>query len=105
MRRLYWGKKVCDVVFILSDDDGMDLEEAAQFYINEQDGCGGFHYPITVKEITVLKQVPQGWKGGTLVWGTQDKEELTAEQFLKQQVTNKKSSEYQEYLRLKKKFE
>ena len=110
MKKLYLATKtilpaVKEVMFLYDDEDGFEylsLREAAKRYFEEEDRN---HAPynketVSLKEITLVEDIPKEWRECALLWGTND--EITATGFLTQQNSD---PEYQEYLRLKEKFE
>lgn len=94
--RLYVASITHEVVFC-ADTRGNELEGEAEHFLEEQDKT--FSPPLVVKEITSESEIPKDWQGDALIWG--DDSERTASQFLKENG----DSEYQDYLRLKAKFE
>jgi hypothetical protein len=55
---------------------------------------------LEIIEITCEQDLPEEWRRGPCIWGVSPDVEITAEQFLAEQ-----SQEYQEYRRLKAKYE
>lgn len=95
IKRLYVATQKYEVVFVSSSGHG--LKHKAEEFIEEQNKT--FQPSIEVQEITCKEEIPEDWREDyTLIWGSD--EEMNAEQFLE----SKKTSEYQEYLRLKAKF-
>lgn len=94
--KLYHAAIIHEVVFC-SKEHGFELEGEAEHFMEEQ---GKFFQPkLEIKEITSEYEIPKDWKDDALIWG--DDSERTASQFLKENG----DSEYQEYLRLKSKYE
>lgn len=95
--RLYHASIVHEVVFC-TDSRGFELEGTAEHFMEEQGKT--FQPKLEIKEITNESEIPEGdWRKDALIWG--DDSERTASQFL----ADNKDSEYQEYLRLKAKYE
>jgi hypothetical protein len=94
--KLYVASILHEVVFC-SDERGFELEGEAEHFMEEQDKT--FQPKLVIREITQESEIPKDWQGDALIWG--DDSEITASHFFKQHV----DSEYQEYLRLKTKYE
>lgn len=100
MKKLYQALAQQEVLFLSSTTESSLLQEEGEKWFREQEAYGPFKNKTSVSEIVSFNEVPTDWrKSGTLLWGTN--EEITAEQFLQQ----KYDPDYQEYLRLKEKFE
>lgn len=97
-KRLFLARKTHETIFILEEESNAEeLKSQAEHYLREQDKW--YKPPVEVTEITSKDQIPEGdWRGGALIWGVED---MTAGQFLDRYG----SSEYQDYLRLKEKYE
>lgn len=93
MRKLYYA--TVDVVFVA--DDSVLRPNTATSFLKEQLE----YYDPPAKEITCINQLPEDWQN-VGIFGVQF--DTTAKQFLEQQKLDN-DPEYQEYLRLKKKFE
>lgn len=97
VKRLYVATKTYEVVFV-SESGLAGVKSEAEEFMEEQNKT--FEPPVEVKEITSKEEIPADWREDyTLIWGSD--EEMNAAQFLE----GKGTSEYQEYLRLKAKFE
>lgn len=105
MNTLYYAKMQLDVVFVSHpmNTSAELLKEAEKFLKEEARNINSSLRAIpslVIKEIESLKDIPKDWHDA-LAWGQNpDSDELSvSDLFLK---SNK---EYQEYIRLKKKFE
>lgn len=101
-KKLYWARVLHEVVFVSEESpNSSNLKSEAESFLEEQDAS--FIPPMVVTEITSKEEIPDDWKGDALIWGTQELEtdEMTANQFFDEYG----DAEYQEYLRLKSKFE
>lgn len=98
--KLYIAAKRHEVVFISSEKDTRFVKDEAEGYLEEQDKY--FDPPVVVQEITCKKEIPEDWQGDVFIWGV---DETTANQFLETQAKVQRKAEYEEYLRLKAKFE
>lgn len=94
--KLYHASIVHEVVFC-TDSRGMELEGEAEHFMEEQGKT--FQPKLEIKEITKESEIPADWQDDALIWG--DDSEITAAQFLRENT----DTEYQEYLRLKTKYE
>lgn len=100
MKKLYQALTQQEVLFLSSTIEPSLLRKEGEKWCKEQEAYGPFKNTVSVSEITSVDEVPTDWrKSGTFLWGIN--EEITAEQFLQQ----KYDPDYQEYLRLKEKFE
>lgn len=92
--KLYLATNVVTVMFLC--EDGKDLRKEAAHFVKEESNN---YVPdrLTVKEITSLKDIPPEWSGDQYLWGV-DGDDLTARDFIE-------DPEYEEYKRLKAKFE
>jgi hypothetical protein len=97
MKKLYCASyNVCFV----SDDS--TLKEDADRYVKDNYKWNRFS-GLQIKEIVFKEDIPDIWNESILIWGIE--EEMTAAQFLDRHINRANSVEYQEYVRLKKKFE
>jgi len=91
--KLYLATKTITVMFLC--DDKKDSYKEAETFANEE--CKNIvPERLVVKEIKSMREIPKEWSGPELLWGTDD--EITARDFIK-------DPEYEEYKRLKEKFE
>jgi hypothetical protein len=98
MKKLYLANRNHSVMFLSNGDEKELVMNDANHWMNEQDS---YHTPkVELIEIKVPDQIPEEWRDG-FIWGTN--EEMTAAEFL--QSINASNEEYQEYLRLKAKYE
>jgi hypothetical protein len=91
--KLYLAVDTITVMFLC--EEGKDLYEAARRFADEEHK----HYVpgrLAIKEIKSIDEIPEEWSGSQLLWGIDD--EITARDFIK-------DPEYEEYKRLKEKFE
>lgn len=101
MKKLYLVKQIINVMFVSdSDEEGRVLDDEARFFLDEYWENGTLN-EFEVQEVTSLEQIPSEWRNGCLLYGTHKQD--TPEVFLNRISSN--NTEYQEYLRLKEKFE
>ena|ERR1700676_3581144 len=101
MKKLYLATRNVSTMFIAPDYfKTKDLEAEAERFLDEEIKCRGKStlFPIDVKEITSIQDIPKEWQGDVYLWGYDG--ELTPTDFL-----SSYNDEYQEYLRLKAKYE
>jgi len=95
---LYLATKTIKVMFLCPSNYSTQsvLKEANHFA--DEEGKNIVDGRIKIEKITKIEDIPEEWRGDAYIWGTD--EEMTATDFLGQE-----DDEYQEYLRLKKKYE
>lgn len=98
MKKLYLATKVVTTMFVF-DNDVASLEAEAKNFLLEEDSLRSpeFAFPITIKEITTVDQIPQDWLSDAYVWG--DDNDTTPKAFLEKQ-----KGEYAEFLKLEKEY-
>lgn len=80
----------------ISDEE--HKEENARKFIAEEEKNRFAPRNLQVQQINTHQEIPKEWKNDNLIWGTED--EITAEGYLIEL-----GQEYQEYIRLKAKYE
>lgn len=94
MKKLYLATKTITAMFVSNaEDNGVN---ASRFIAEEEKNKFAKH--IEVKEIAANQEIPKEWRNGALLWGTED--EISAEDWI-----SELGQEYQEYLRLKAKYD
>lgn len=94
MKKLYLATKTITAMFVSdAKDSGVN---ASKFIAEEEKNRFAKH--IEIKEITTRQEIPKEWIGDAYLWGTED--EITAEGWI-----SELGKEYQEYLRLKAKYD
>lgn len=111
MKKLFYAKKMVDIVFVydVGDPDmfhfGIKNRRifpdalgciVDSFFEEEEKNMIGDRFLI--QEISNINQLSGDWADSALIWGIED---ITAKEFLREY----NDEEYQQYLRLKKKFE
>jgi hypothetical protein len=101
MKKIYYVQKIVDAVFLCDAKENRIISEADRFIVEEAKNRVPNRFLI--KEVKSKEDIPEGWHN-SLIWGTEDDEDLTVMEALHKLVLSK-DSEYKEYLRLKAKFE
>ena len=95
MKKLYLAKTEIQTMFV---SDELNIHSHAKQFLGNE--LANLDDKISVVEITNYKNIPKAWKGNVFcVWGSE--ENTTATEFLRRH----ESKDYQEYLRLKAKYE
>lgn len=106
--KMYLVTKTLYTMFVSDSKKKFQLELEGEQFLEEEDANRNRRntFKVIIKEIKSMSEVPEDWKSGPIMWG-QEKDDLTPEEFLKEQTKKSKSSskEYKEYLRLKAKFD
>lgn len=103
MKKLYLATINFNTIFVSTE---ADQKSGAKRYAEEEFSWNGLKETlkrVEVKEIACVQEIPQEWSDGALIWGTE--EEITAANWLDQNQPKQSDSEFQEYLRLKAKYE
>ena len=86
---------------LLCDNKSLLKDIAAESLNEEYDLIRpNFKFPMVIKEIKSVKDIPKDWASSALLWGTEA--DLTAKQWLNGECSEEENDpQYQEYLRLK----
>lgn len=98
-KKLYRASQAYDVLFACEPSE--HLRSVARKFLIEEDRYNNKEN-ISIEEITDESEIPEAWKNA-IIWGCD--EEMTPVIFLSEQKTVFDQKEYEEFLRLKKKYQ